>query len=241
MSQINEIAAYWGTRATGYTERCKIDLNQDVKFDWLDKICKYSPNKDKLKVLDIGCGAGFFSILMAGAGHDVTSIDYTENMVNSAKKNAEEAGVNIRVMRMDAQNLEFEDNTFDLIVTRNVTWVMEQPKRAYSEWMRVLTPGGRMINFDENQYLYLFDEDYRNEKERRGEPEYMKKVTNTHIMEELAYNLPLSKEVRPGWDVQTLLSLGVSNVTADVYNKRIIKKDGQDKVLYNSFIVCAEK
>ncbi len=47
--------------------------------------------------------------------------------------------------------------------------------KAYSEWIRVLQPGGRMINFDENQYLYLFDEDYKKEKERRGEPEYMKK------------------------------------------------------------------
>ena len=52
----------------------------------------------------------------------------------------------------------------------------------------------------------------------------MKKVHNTQIMEELAYKLPLSKEVRPCWDVQTLLSLGVSNVTADVYNKRVIEK-----------------
>ena len=94
---------------------------------------------------------------------------------------------------MDAQNLDFEDDTFDLIVTRNVTWVMEQPTKAYSEWIRVLQPGGRMINFDENQYLYLFDEDYKKEKERRGEPEYMKKVHNTQIMEELAYKLPLSK------------------------------------------------
>ena len=50
----------------------------------------------------------------------------------------------------------------------------------------------------------------------------MKKVHNTQIMEELAYKLPLSKEVRPGWDVQTLLSLGVSNVTADVYNLSLI-------------------
>ena len=172
MSQIKEIAAYWGTRAQGYSERCKIDLIEDTKFDWLDKICKYAPAKQQLNVLDIGCGAGFFSILMAKAGHNVTSIDYTENMVNSAIQNAVDAGVDIEVLQMDAQNLDFEDDTFDLIVTRNVTWVMEQPTKAYSEWIRVLQPGGRMINFDENQYLYLFDEDYKKEKERRGEKRY---------------------------------------------------------------------
>ena len=97
MSQIKEIAAYWGTRAQGYSERCKIDLIEDTKFDWLDKICKYAPAKQQLNVLDIGCGAGFFSILMAKAGHNVTSIDYTENMVNSAIQNAMDAGVDIEV------------------------------------------------------------------------------------------------------------------------------------------------
>ncbi len=81
MSQIKEIAAYWGTRAQGYSERCKIDLIEDTKFDWLDKICKYAPAKQQLNVLDIGCG--LFSILMAKAGHNVTSIDYTENMARS--------------------------------------------------------------------------------------------------------------------------------------------------------------
>ena len=59
-----------------------------------------------------------------------------------------DAGVDIEVLQMDAQNLDFEDDTFDLIVTRNVTWVMEQPTKACSEWIRVLQPGGRMINFD---------------------------------------------------------------------------------------------
>ena len=120
MSQIKEIAAYWGTRAQGYSERCKIDLIEDTKFDWLDKICKYAPAKQQLNVLDIGCGAGFFSILMAKAGHNVTSIDYTENMVNSAIQNAVDAGVDIEVLQMDAQNLDFEDDTFDLILTHTV-------------------------------------------------------------------------------------------------------------------------
>ena len=101
------------------------------------QIC--SLHKQQLNVLDIGCGAGFFSIPMAKAGHNVTSIDYTENMVNSAIQNAMDAGVDIEVLQMDAQNLDFEDDTFDLIVTRNVTWVMEQPTKAYSEWIRVFT------------------------------------------------------------------------------------------------------
>ncbi|MCQ4823180.1 class I SAM-dependent methyltransferase, partial [Eubacterium callanderi] len=63
----------------------------------------------------------------------------------------------------DAHTLDFEDNTFDLIVTRNLTWNLERPDEAYGEWHRVLAPGGRMLNFDANWYLHLYDEDKRRE------------------------------------------------------------------------------
>ena len=48
--------------------------------------------------------------------------------------------------------LRFADNTFDMIVSRNVTWNLEHPDRAYYEWMRVLKPGGVLLNFDASWY-----------------------------------------------------------------------------------------
>ena len=51
---------------------------------------------------------------------------------------------------MDAQNLEFEDDVFDVVISRNLTWNLKDPKRAYEEWCRVLKPGGVMINLDAN-------------------------------------------------------------------------------------------
>ena len=47
------------------------------------------------------------------------------------------------------------DNTFDMIVSRNVTWNLEHPDRAYYEWMRVLKPGGVLLNFDANWYHHF--------------------------------------------------------------------------------------
>ena len=44
----------------------------------------------------------------------------------------------IQWLQMDAQNLDFPDQTFDAVVSRNLTWNLENPTRAYQEWLRVL-------------------------------------------------------------------------------------------------------
>ena len=89
--------------------------------------------KDQVKILDIGTGPGFFAILLAEEGYQVTAVDYTEQMLQEAKSNAADLADQISFKRMDAQNLEFPKETFDYIVTRNVTWNLEHPKRAYRE------------------------------------------------------------------------------------------------------------
>ena len=61
-------------------------------------------------------------------------------------------------------------NSFDVIVNRNVTWTLENPKDAYKEWMRVLKPGGSLIIFDACWYLWNYDKDLEKsiEKMKRG-------------------------------------------------------------------------
>ena len=59
--------------------------------------------------------------------------------------------------QMDAQDLTFEDDTFDVVLSRNLTWNLEHPDRAYAEWLRVLRPGGVLLNFDANWHAHLFD------------------------------------------------------------------------------------
>ena len=49
---------------------------------------------------------------------------------------------------MDAENLYFADNTFDVVISRNLTWTLPNPQKAYSEWYRVLKPQGILLNFD---------------------------------------------------------------------------------------------
>ena len=56
---------------------------------------------------------------------------------------------------------EFEDESFDVIISRNLTWNLPHPEMAYKEWLRVLKKGGKLLNFDANWYGYLYDDKKR--------------------------------------------------------------------------------
>lgn len=242
---------YWTKRADGYCQVNVEELNSEKKNEWLKVIVKNMPNiKDrKIKVLDIGTGPGFFAILMATVGFDVTAIDYTDEMLSKAKENAGELNKNIRFFKMDAHKLNFEDNTFDLIVTRNLTWNLKEPKKAYKEWYRVLSVGGKMINFDANWYNHLYDKDlrkgYENDRKNVSISNVNDHYTCTDIdaMEEIAKVLPLSKIKRPAWDIEQLTKIGAKNVKAEE-NIGEVLWDEEEKINYAStpmFMLVLEK
>ena len=114
---------------------------------------------------------------------------------------------------MDAQNLEFPKETFDYIVTRNVTWNLEHPKRAYREWQRVLKPGGKILNFDANYGIT----DFSNVADL---PEnHAHNILGDDMMrecEEIKRQLPISSYSRPAWDLETLGSMDLKDFRVDL-------------------------
>src|SRR5690348_701047 len=73
--------------------------------------------KSGMKVLDVGCGAGTASIAAACAGADVTGIDIAQNLIDQAIANGKQAGVTARFEVGDAEDLPFEDSSFDVVMT----------------------------------------------------------------------------------------------------------------------------
>jgi ubiquinone/menaquinone biosynthesis C-methylase UbiE len=73
--------------------------------------------KPGMKVLDVACGSGNLAIIAAQKGADTTGIDIAENLVESAKKRAKAAGLDIKFEQGDAEALPYEDNTFDVVMT----------------------------------------------------------------------------------------------------------------------------
>lgn len=248
---LEKVEQYWDGRSEGYCEVNLQELDSFKREAWADLINEYAPKVSgrKLKVLDIGTGPGFFAIIMADCGYAVTAVDYTDAMLQKAKNNAGIYKNNINFKRMDAHNLEFEDNTFDLIVTRNLTWNLQKPDEAYRDWHRVLAKGGRLLNFDANWYLHLYDSEKRRGYEQDRENTLKKgfedhyTCTDTKAMEDIARNLPLSKIYRPVWDVKELINIGFKKVTIEMeIGNRVW--DEVEKINYGStpmFMVCGEK
>lgn len=237
MSQtLEQIRQYWNSRAEGYTLSNREELEDEHRiFLWEQQIRRALNGRICRHVLDVGCGPGFFSVLLARLEYEVTAVDYTENMLAEARKNAAHYGVDIDFRRMDAQKLDFEDGIFDLVISRNVLWNLEQPEQAYREWLRVLKPNGTVMNFDGNFYYYVTDAEYGDRT--RWEHKHMQGI-NANSIDRIGEHLPMARRLRPEWDVQELQKLGAKEVCSNVTNEKILE-DGHHLIL--NFQVSAVK
>ena len=95
-------------------------------------------------------------MLLAKEGYQVTGVDLTPDMVENARTLAEEEKTDCEFFVMDAENLRFADESFDVVISRNLTWILPDVKSAYREWVRVLKKGGIFLNFDANYGLSDF-------------------------------------------------------------------------------------
>lgn len=103
---------------------------------------------------------GFFTTLLASMGYQVTAVDYSPKMLEEVRKNLDAENLKADLKQMDVQNLEFPDNSFDAVVSRNVFWNLEHADKAYEEVSRVLKKGGILILEDGNYYRHYFSEKY---------------------------------------------------------------------------------
>ncbi len=95
-------------------------------------------------VLDIACGTGNAAIPAATLGARVTGLDLTPSMLNVARKRADVAGVTIDFMEGDAEDLPFDDHSFDVVLSTFGCMFAPRHQIAASEIIRVLRCGGRL-------------------------------------------------------------------------------------------------
>ncbi|WP_232806396.1 class I SAM-dependent methyltransferase [Providencia rettgeri] len=246
---LHSVTNYWNKRAASYSEANQEELASIKRAVWQNLLLSHAPDNKPLKVLDIGTGPGFFAIIMAQSGHTVTAVDVTVSMLEQAKSNAEHYNVDINFIESDVHDLPFDEHSFDLVITRNVTWNLKKPDEAYQEWYRVLKKGGRLINFDANWYLHLFDGTYKAGFEQDRKNTALQGIadhyvnTDTVAMAEIAGELPLSRIQRPQWDATTLLNIGFTQCLIDLtIGERVWDLD--EKINYGStpmFMIVAKK
>jgi ubiquinone/menaquinone biosynthesis C-methylase UbiE len=106
------------------------------------------------RVLDIGCGPGWVSIVLAERGFRVSSIDSAQAMIETTRRNvhssAKEELVNVSVG--DAHRLAFSDETFSVVMALGVLSYLHPPQQALREMARVTRPGGYVILTSANPF-----------------------------------------------------------------------------------------
>lgn len=236
----NLVEKKWTSRAESYCETVNRELNCFKRESWLNIIRSQVESHDRpLDVLDLGTGPGFFAIILSQIGWRVRAVDCTAEMIRHAEGNAAHYGVRPQFEVMDNHHLSYPDGSFDLLISRNVTWTLKEPEQAYREWARVLRPGGRLLIFDSNWYRYLYDEEARREKEEaEKEAERLYGLAafqepDPELAQSIYSALPLGRYPRPDWDLGVLPGLGYAEVTADRdLSARVW--DEAERVLYRS-------
>ncbi|MGI6380480.1 MAG: class I SAM-dependent methyltransferase [Anaerolineae bacterium] len=91
--------------------------------------------------LDVGCGTGHFTQMLAEAGAQAAGCDASEAMLHQAARTRQE----LRWQLADARELPYADATWDLVLSVTMLEFVEEPARALDEMWRVLAPGGRLV------------------------------------------------------------------------------------------------
>src|SRR5438046_3793687 len=97
------------------------------------------------RVLEVGVGTGINAALYP-TDCSVTGVDLSSSMLERARERVARKGVrNVRLLQMDAQNLKFADDTFDIVYAQYVISVVPDPVAVTREMCRVCRPGGRIV------------------------------------------------------------------------------------------------
>lgn len=97
-----------------------------------------------MKVLDVACGNGALAIPAAKLGAEVWGMDIAPEMIRQARERAEQEGVKAEFAEGDAEALQYDDNSFDVVCTMFGAMFAPRPDVIAAELVRVCKPGGRI-------------------------------------------------------------------------------------------------
>jgi ubiquinone/menaquinone biosynthesis C-methylase UbiE len=133
-----------------YLERIDIYKNfgYDVKRERTFILEKSKPIEGD--ILEIGTGKGYFTLELAKAGYSFTSADISYDELNFALFNLEYFGLENQVILKidDAENLSFENESFDIVFAINLIHHLKNPFKAMDEFARVVKPEGKIVLSD---------------------------------------------------------------------------------------------
>ncbi|MCM3713434.1 class I SAM-dependent methyltransferase [Halalkalibacter oceani] len=231
---------YWNKSAVIYDDIIQEELHSFKKEAWQSLLKEHlADDRRSLQILDVGTGPGFFSIILSQMGHQVTGIDFSKEMIETAKKNSALAHVQPQFIHVTGDSSFNPVNTFDIILSRNVTWTLHRPEKVYSDWHKWLKKDGKLIIFDANWNLPIANEQYGEmyqkdvqEAIKHGFPQY-KEEELFKEGDEISTYLPMTYAMRPEWDRAILFQLGFRHIKIrQDFDKRVYTE--AEQIAYKS-------
>lgn len=136
---------YWGKMAAGYDTATNYVIGQDSQREtgeWLSGRFKATDN-----VLEIGCGPGSFSVIIAERVQHLTATDGSPEMLELARTRLRALN-NVEVLLEDCYHTSFSDGTFDSVFLSNVIHILRHPMDVVNECRRILKNDGRIVAAD---------------------------------------------------------------------------------------------
>lgn len=214
-----DLDKYWQNRAKTYDDGVQEEIDHGHKKDWQNLFSSYLPRDlTGKRVLDLGCGPGLFSLIMAENKAKVTAFDKSEKMLEMAKKNLKDFKDQVVFVEGDCEEDIFEKESFDYILSRNLTWMLSFPSTTYMKWKSYLKKGGKLIIVDAAWYSYVWCESYAKLAEKNLmegiDAGYDMRVSfdEANLCESLAKDLPMTYVKRPDFDLAVLKKLGFDKI-----------------------------
>jgi ubiquinone/menaquinone biosynthesis C-methylase UbiE len=136
----------WSSVADGWERYDQwFEVQTKPLTDWMVEVAGIRPGS---QVLDVACGTGQPAIAAAQRAQPdgkVVATDLSPQMVEAARRIAAAAGIqNLEFRVMDAERIDFPDNSFDAVTCRFGLMFCPEPSRAAADMLRVLKPGSRV-------------------------------------------------------------------------------------------------
>ena len=138
---MTEKETYWSRFATNFEER----TSYVVGNDHIELIkAELSKQTDLGNTLELGCGSGTYSEILAREASHLTATDYSDEMVAFSKQRFESLE-NVTVEKANCFSLSYPEFSFDTVVMVNLLHVVPEPEKAVQESKKVLKRNGRLI------------------------------------------------------------------------------------------------
>jgi SAM-dependent methyltransferase len=145
MEAVDEIRRYWDTDAATYDLSPSHHPTTALELAaWSAALARLLP-PPPARVLDIGAGTGFLSLLAARLGHRVTALDTAEKMLTRLRGKADAEGLEVQTIHGQAEHAPAD--SCDVVIERHVVWTLPDPSSTLDAW-RSAAPRGRLLLFE---------------------------------------------------------------------------------------------